>query len=124
MKFLSKTEILNNICNINDRYQLINIIAPPFSGKSQLIEEIKNDINLKAKTLTFVQTSNNFINNEIVDNLVKSLNIEYGLNIEISKNNTSLCDTLYSILKNIDNNILNSIYFLIDDVDKIGTNKF
>ncbi len=123
MIFSSKSEVLHKILNINKQCQFINVIAPKYSGKSQFIEEIKSEINLKSKTLTFVQTSENYLNNEIVENLVKSINVEYGIDIEVSQNDTSLYDILFNIFKRIDYNDLDSMYFIIDDIDKIGADR-
>lgn len=119
MNFFSRTEILSNILRKIDKYNNLSIIAPPFSGKSQFLGDIREEINLKPRSLAFIQKSESYLNNEVVNNIVELFNDEYGLYIKEHPDNISLCENIYFILKQIDFNVLNTVHFLIDDLDKV-----
>lgn len=118
MQFNSRTEILCKALSNNNSF--LNIVAPRLSGKSQLINELKNCISIKSRSLVLSTDMDSMLDNSILELFRNELKCEYDLELMMPEEGIPLSDLLYTILKQLNSKIIRDIYFLIDDVNKVG----
>lgn len=120
MQYNSRTEIISTVMLSNESSRLINIIAPPLSGKSQLIEEIVYIIQNKPKSIALNIKIQEVLNFEILSLFRKEFKDEYDLDLIVPEKGILLSESLYFLLSQIKNKTVNNIYLLIDDINESG----
>ena len=120
MQFNSKTEILSKILLSNERSRLINIIAPPISGKSQFIEDLIVKVQNTPRSMALKIKIRDVLNFEILSLFKREFKDEYDINLIIPEEGIFLSESLYSLLSQINSKIVNNIYLLIDDINESG----
>ena len=123
IQFNSRTDVISKVLTNNERNRLINIISPPLSGKSQLVEDCVLSIQNKPKSLPIKVKVSKILNNEFLSDFIREINIEFGLSLILPEEGILFSESLYSLLKQISPNDVRDIYVLIDDLDELGINE-
>jgi len=118
IQFNSRTDILSKVIYSNERNRFINIIAPPLSGKSQLMKELILNIQIEPRSLFIKIKTHDFFNSEILFHFKKVFKNEYDIELQLPEEGILVSESLYSILKQINSHNVNYVYLLIDDLNE------